>query len=195
VAAERDDVTVIHVPVLAVERDGFVVERLDEEVERLLVARTGGLVERQAGGRGDPAVAAADAELVAAAGEQRELVDHRREHERVVVREDVQHRPELDAPGARSRHPEEAERVRRGRELREEHVLDRGVCVVAEAIGVLDLLQHLSVELRVGLSGPALQLAVEAELHVRNLRAAVAESKRLPRHSHLRPPTLGWGKQ
>jgi len=66
VAAERDDVALVDVPVLAVERDGVLVQRVDEEVERLLVALARRLVQRQAGSGRDPAVPAPDAELVAA---------------------------------------------------------------------------------------------------------------------------------
>jgi hypothetical protein len=50
VAAEGDDLAVVDVPVLPVVRDDVRVQRLDEDVERLLVTRTRGLVERRARG-------------------------------------------------------------------------------------------------------------------------------------------------
>src|SRR6476646_3709940 len=140
-------------------------------------------------------MAAAHAELVAAAGEQRELVDHGREDERVVVREDVEHRPEVDPAGARGGHAEQPEHVRRGRELREEEVLDRGVGVVAEPVGVLDLLEHLAVEPVVRLARPALNLGVDAEPHVVALAfSRSATGRRRRGRENSRPPVMPDGR-
>src|SRR6185437_14630360 len=158
--------------------------------------RSRGLVERQARGQRDPAVAAPDAELVPAAREQRELVDHRGQDERVVVREDVEHGAEVDPARAGGGHPEEPERVRRGRELREEEVLDRGVGVVAEPVGVLDLLEHLAVEPVVRLPRPALQLAVDAEPHVVTLAFSRSATERRRRgRDSSRPPVRPLGRR
>jgi hypothetical protein len=97
-------------------------------------------------------VSAADAELVAAAGEERELVDHGREDERVVVREEwsivrklIRRVRAAAIRTARTRSPRPRTSGRR--------VLDRGVGVVAEPVGVLDLLEHLAVEPVVRLPG------------------------------------------
>ena len=71
--------------------------------------------------------------------------DLRGQDRRVVVRQHVAERPELDVPRpGRARAPER-ERVGGDRELREEEVLDDAVRVVAEPVGVHDLLDHLVV--------------------------------------------------
>ena len=63
---ERDDVRVADLEVLALVREALVAERGEEQVDRLLVARAGVLVERDAGLLRDPAVPAPDAPLVPA---------------------------------------------------------------------------------------------------------------------------------
>ncbi len=142
-------------------------ESLDEQVDRLLVPRSGVLVERRARGGRDPAVTAADAPLVPAPGEDVGHVDRAREHEGVVVRQRVQHRPEADVARPLGGRREECGRVGRDREPREEEVLDHRVRVVAEPVGVDDLLEHLGVEGRRRLSRMELELGVEAEPHGR----------------------------
>ena len=54
---------------------------------------------------------------------------------------------------------------RRDRELGEEEVLDRRVAVVPEPVGVLDLLEHLGVQLLGALPLVELHLRVQAEPH------------------------------
>ncbi len=82
-----------------------------------------------------------------------------------MVRQRVQHRPEVDVPRALRGGREERRRVRRDRELREEEVLDRRVDVVAEPVGVDHLLEHLAVQLLGRLARMELELRVEAEPH------------------------------
>ena len=106
------------------------------------------LVERHARLRRQPAVAAADAELVAAVRED--------------VRDGDRRRPAPEGCGTAARAAscgsgccsralrggrEQCRRVGGDRELREEEVLDHGVDVVAEPIGVDHLLEHLGVQL------------------------------------------------
>src|SRR4029079_9444650 len=145
----------------------------------------------------DPAVAAADAELVPAAGEQRELVDHGRENERVVVREDVEHGAEVDPARARRSHPEQPEDIRGGGELRKEEVLDRGKRVVAEPVSVLDLLETLAGEPVVRRPRPPLNLGVDAEPHVVALAFSRSATRRRRRgRENSRPPGVPfWRKE
>ena len=113
-----------------------------------------------------------------------------------MVREDVEHRPEVDPARPRSCHAEQPEHVRRGRELREEEVLDRGVRVVAEPVGVLDLLEHLAVEPVVRLPGPTLDLGVDAEPHVVALAfSRSATGRRRRGRENSRPPVMPLGRR
>ena len=151
-----------YVPVV---REALVGERLEEQVDRLLVPRARVLVERHSGLRGDPAVPAPDAELVATAREDVRHRDRRCQHGRVVVRKRVQHRAKADLLRALRGGREQRRRVGGDRELREEEVLDDRVDVVPEPISVLDLLEHLPVQLLGSLPGVKLDLRVEAEPH------------------------------
>ena len=162
---ERHDVRVRDVVVRPLEREPLVLERGEQQVDGLLVARARVLVERLAGGQRQPAVAAADAPFVAAAGEDVRGVDDAGQNGRIVVREHVQHRAKVDVVRALRGCCEERRRVRRDRELRKEEMLDRGVAVVAEPVGVDDLLEHLCVELLRRLAGMELELRVQAEAH------------------------------
>ena len=161
---EGDDVRVVDVEVGAVMREALAGERLEEQVDCLLVARSRILVERHSGLRRDPAVPPADAEFVAAAGEDVGSGDRGGQHERVVVRQGVQHRAERDRPRALRGRREEGRRVAGNRELREEEVLDGRVGVVAEPVRVDHLLEHLGVEL-LGRLAVLLDLRVDAEPH------------------------------
>jgi len=145
--------------------EAFLAERLEQEIDRLLVAGASVLVERDACLGRDPAVATPDTELVAPAGEDVRHGDRRREHGRVVVRKGVQHRPEADPARALRSRREERGRIRRDGELGKEEVLDHRVGVIAEPVCVLDLLEHLRVEALGRLPGVKLDLRVEAEPH------------------------------
>src|SRR5438445_216310 len=101
-----------------------------------------------------------------------------------------------DVPAStRSGHPEQPEHVCRGRELREEEVLDRGVGVVAEPVGVLDLLEHLAVEPVVRLPGPTLDLGVDAEPHVVALAFSRSATGRRRGRDSSRPPVSPLGRR
>src|SRR5438874_2000361 len=160
----RHDVRVLDFGVRAVAREALVLERVEQHLEPLLVDRAR-LRNRHACLRRNPAVAAADAELVAAVRQHVEEGDPRREHGRVVVRQHVHEGTEADVARPRQRRREQRQGVRRRAELREEEVLDRGVRVVAEPVGVDDLLQDLRVKLPRLLARPALDLGVDAEFH------------------------------
>ncbi len=162
---ERHDMRVGHVEIGALVREPLVLERLQEQVDGLLVARARVLVEGLAGRQRQPAVSAADAPFVASAGEDVGRVDDAGQHGRVVVRQGMQHGAEADVPGPLCRRGEQRRRVRRYRELREEEVLDRRVDVVAQAIGVLHLFEHLAVQLLGRLTRVQLELGVQAEPH------------------------------
>ena len=119
----RPDVGVVDRVVRAVVGEALVLQRLEQDLERLLVA-VARLEDRHAGLGRDPAVAAQRAELVAALEEDARHGDLRCQDRRVVVREDVAERPELDVLRARGALAPERERVRGDRELGEEEVLD-----------------------------------------------------------------------
>ena len=93
---EGNDVRVGNLEVLALVREALVPERGEEEVDRLLVARPRVLVERNPGLLGDPPVAAADSPFIPPAGEDVGHGNDRGEHHRVVVRQRVEHRAEVD---------------------------------------------------------------------------------------------------
>jgi hypothetical protein len=157
-------VRVVDLVEVAAVREALVLERLEQDLEALLVA-VARLADGDAGLHGHPAVAAHDAELVAPVAEDVELRDLGGQDRRVVVRERVAQRAERDRLRALGGHPEQRPRVRRDRELREEPVLDDRVHVEPDAIGVLDLLEHLVVELPVRLAAVVLDLGVDAEPH------------------------------
>src|SRR5207248_5300080 len=106
-----------------------------------------------------------------------------------------EHRPEVEAPSTLSGHAEQPEHVRRRGELREEEVLDRRVGVVAEPVGVLDLLEHLAVEPVVRLSRPALQLRVDAEPHVVTLAFSRSTTARRRGRDSSRPQVSPLGRR
>jgi hypothetical protein len=108
---------------------------------------------------------AADAELVAAVQEDVGDRNLGSQDDRVVVRHRMEEGAEVDLLRLLRCGGEEGERARRDRELRKEEVLDHGIRVVAEPVGVLDLLEDLPVQLGSGLPRPALDLRIEAELH------------------------------
>ena len=144
--------------------EALVLQRLEEDLEGLVV-ELADVLDAHAGLRRAPAVPAPDAELVAPAGEDRRGGDPRCQHRRVVERQAVQHRAEADPLRARGDLGEQRERVGRDREAREEEVLDDRVGVVAEAVGVDDLLLDLGVEALRRLPRPQLHLGVDAEPH------------------------------
>ena len=88
---------------------------VEEQVDRLLVPWPRVLVEGDARLLRDPAVAAPDAPLVAPAGEDVRHRDRRRQHHRVVVRQRVEHRAEVDLLRPLRGRGEERRRVRRDR--------------------------------------------------------------------------------
>jgi hypothetical protein len=136
-----------------------------KRTSRPLLVEVARLADRNARLHWHPAVPADGAELVAAAAEDVELRDLGGEHRRVVVGQRMPERAERDRPRALGGHAEQGPRVRRDRELREEPVLDDRVDVEADAIGVHDLLEHLVVQLPVGLAAVVLDLGVDAEPH------------------------------
>src|SRR5439155_12896282 len=75
-AHEGDDVRVVDVEVLTVVREALVVERREQQIDRLLVTWSRVFVEWDAGLRRDPAVTAPDTPLVPPAGEDVRRVDH-----------------------------------------------------------------------------------------------------------------------
>ena len=123
------------------------------------------LFDRHAGLERDPAVAAAESELVAAVDQHIELRDLRGEHGGIVVRQHVHQGAELDPSRALRSLGEERERVRRGAELGKEEVLDDRVGRVAEPVGIDDLLQRFGVDLLLRLARPSLQFGIDAEVH------------------------------
>ena len=130
----RDDPRVVDLEELAVVVDRLAagLERLEEDLERLVVALDHlGVGDPRA--PGDPAVPAADAELVAAARQDVPVDDPLGQHHRVVVRQHVDERAEVDPLRPLRRRGEERDRVGRRRELREEEVLDRRVRVEPDA--------------------------------------------------------------
>src|SRR5919106_121261 len=160
----RDDVRVVDLVEVALEGEPLLLERREEDVEGLLVA-VARLPERDARLQGDPAVAAQRAELVTAAEEVVGGSDVRGQDGGVVVREHVAERAKPDPLRPGRAQPPERKGVRRDGELREEEVLDHGIGVEAEPVGVDDLLHHLVVEPADGLPGPVLDLRVQAEPH------------------------------
>jgi hypothetical protein len=162
---KRHHVRVVDVEIRAVVGEALLPERREEQVDRLLVARPRMLVERLPGRQWDPPVAAADAPLVAAAREDVGRRDRARQHHRVVVGERVQHRAEADLARPLRSRGEQRSRIGGDGELRVEEMLDRRVAVVAEPVGVHDLLEHLGVQLLRRLAGMELELRVQAESH------------------------------
>ena len=144
---ERHDLGVGDLEVGAVPREPLVVERLEEQIDCLLVAGPRMLVERNAGLGGIQPCPRPTPNSYRPPVRMSVTAIARGQHGGVVVRERVQHRPEADVLRALRGGGEERGRVRRDRELREEEVLDHGVDVVAEPVGVLDLLQDLGEQL------------------------------------------------
>src|SRR5262249_26477178 len=141
-----------------------------------------GLLERHAGLLPQPRVPPTHAEAVPAVRQVVHLGDLAGEECGVPDREDVDQRPKADPAGLLRGGGEEGHRVRRDPEALEERMLDRRVVVVAEAVGVDDLLHRLHVDLLVTLvRGIALQLAVDAETHARSLRSISPD-----------PPAAAW---
>src|SRR5207248_3607732 len=147
----------------------LVLQGLEEDVERLLVA-VAGLADRDARLGRDPAVAAERPELVAAVEEDAGSSDLRGQDGRVVVRQHVPERPELDVLRAGGALAPEREWVRGDRELREEEMLDDAVGVVSEPVRVDDLLDDLVIETLRRLPAPVLDFQVEREPHLHLLR-------------------------
>jgi hypothetical protein len=152
---------------VVVDRPAAGLERFEQDLERLVVALDHLGVGDPRAPR-NPAVPAADAELVAAAHQDVAVDDPLRQHHRVVVREHVDECAEIDPLRPLRGRREQCDRVGRDGELREEEVLDRRVRVETDPVGVLDLLENLGVDLRGLLPRPPLELAVEAELHRRD---------------------------
>jgi hypothetical protein len=107
----RDDVRVLDLVVGPVVREALVLERVEQDSQRLVVASTR-LLDGNPGLVRDPRMSTTDAELVAAVDENVECRDLRREHGRIVVREHVHERPKVDVPRALRGFGEERERVR-----------------------------------------------------------------------------------
>src|SRR4029078_8959900 len=80
------------------------------------------------------------------------------------------------------------------RQRGKEEMPDRCVRVIAESVGVLDLLEHLAVEPVVRLAGPALELGVDAEPHVAALAFWRSARRRRPGSASSRPPLSPLGR-
>ena len=92
-------------------RETLVLERIEQDAQRLVVAFAR-LLDRHACFQREPRVSAADAELVAAVDEHVERSDLRREDGRIVVRQDMNERAELDVSGPFGRFRKERKRIR-----------------------------------------------------------------------------------
>src|SRR4029077_8874982 len=85
--------------------------------------------------------------------------------------------------------------VRHRRERGKEEVAARGIGVVAEPVGVLDLLEHFAVEPVVRLARPALHLGVDAESQVVTLAfSRSATGRRRRGRENSRPPVMPDGR-
>ena len=149
---------------LAVAREALLFERVDQDVQRLLIALAR-FLDRHAALQRDPAVAAAEAEFVAAVDQHIELRDLRGQHGRIVIGQHVHQRAEFDVARPLRGFGEERKRVRRRAEFRKEEVLDDRVGRIAEPLGIDDLLKRFGVNLLLGLARPSLKLGINAEFH------------------------------
>jgi hypothetical protein len=145
-------------------REALVIERRDDDLQRLLVTLAR-FFDRHAAFQWYPSVTASEAELVAAVDQHVELRDLRGEHRRVVIGQHVQQRAEFDVARALRGLGEERERVRRGAEFRKEKMFDDRVGRIAEPVGIHHLLKRLGVNLLLRFAGPGLKLGINGELH------------------------------
>ena len=102
---------IVNLVIFAVMRKALVAERVDDDLQRLLVALAR-FLDRHAALERYPGVPAPEAELVAAVDQHVELGDLRSEHRWVVIRQHVHQRAEVDIARTLGCLGKERERVR-----------------------------------------------------------------------------------